>query len=233
MSTRASRPPSVTVSNKYCWRAKMLTKKTLTLAAMLTATLTLAGCFTAPGSADVYSVGQAQREQDGSHGHGSKACVRCASSRTAAAARSARSAAAHSARSRAARSAAARLDPDGDRRRPGPARWRATRSEKTSVPRTASKSPFASTTATCARSRKQPAAKSSAQASAYDCCRAAASRASRTNEHPQHAAQAAVERMCEVAHAFFFVHARRITSMPGRVRAKKIPPSRPDGGTIE
>ncbi|MBE0632702.1 MAG: hypothetical protein IH603_24410, partial [Burkholderia vietnamiensis] len=41
----------------------MLTKKTLTLAAMLTATLTLAGCFTAPGSADVYSVGQAQREQ--------------------------------------------------------------------------------------------------------------------------------------------------------------------------
>lgn len=41
----------------------MLTKKNLTLAAMLTATLTLAGCFTAPGSADVYSAGQAQREQ--------------------------------------------------------------------------------------------------------------------------------------------------------------------------
>ncbi|MBN3789213.1 glycine zipper 2TM domain-containing protein [Burkholderia sp. Bp8963] len=41
----------------------MLTKKTLTLGAMLTATLTLAGCFTPPGSADVYSVGQAQREQ--------------------------------------------------------------------------------------------------------------------------------------------------------------------------
>lgn len=41
----------------------MLTRKTLTLAAMLTATVTLAGCFTPPGSADVYSVGQAQREQ--------------------------------------------------------------------------------------------------------------------------------------------------------------------------
>ncbi|AJY41019.1 glycine zipper 2TM domain-containing protein [Burkholderia humptydooensis] len=41
----------------------MLTRKTLTLAAMLTATVTLAGCFTPPGSADVYSAGQAQREQ--------------------------------------------------------------------------------------------------------------------------------------------------------------------------
>ncbi|MBN3820516.1 hypothetical protein G3N57_29945, partial [Paraburkholderia sp. Se-20369] len=41
----------------------MLMKKTLTLGAMLTATLTLAGCFTPPGSADVYSSGQAQREQ--------------------------------------------------------------------------------------------------------------------------------------------------------------------------
>ncbi|KGV45963.1 glycine zipper 2TM domain protein [Burkholderia pseudomallei MSHR4012] len=41
----------------------MLIRKTLTLAAMLTATVTLAGCFTPPGSADVYSVGQAQREQ--------------------------------------------------------------------------------------------------------------------------------------------------------------------------
>ncbi|CAJ2875196.1 outer membrane lipoprotein [Burkholderia pseudomallei] len=41
----------------------MLTRKTLTLAAMLTSTVTLAGCFTPPGSADVYSVGQAQREQ--------------------------------------------------------------------------------------------------------------------------------------------------------------------------
>lgn len=41
----------------------MLTRKTLTLAAMLTATVTLAGCFAPPGSADVYSVGQAQREQ--------------------------------------------------------------------------------------------------------------------------------------------------------------------------
>jgi outer membrane lipoprotein SlyB len=41
----------------------MLTKKTRPLAAMLTASLTLTGCFTAPGSADVYSVGQAQREQ--------------------------------------------------------------------------------------------------------------------------------------------------------------------------
>ncbi|CAJ4625326.1 outer membrane lipoprotein [Burkholderia pseudomallei] len=41
----------------------MLTRKTLTLATMLTATVTLAGCFTPPGSADVYSVGQAQREQ--------------------------------------------------------------------------------------------------------------------------------------------------------------------------
>lgn len=41
----------------------MLNKKTLALGAMLTATLTLAGCFTPPGSADVYSVGQAQREQ--------------------------------------------------------------------------------------------------------------------------------------------------------------------------
>ncbi|KWC33285.1 hypothetical protein WL48_20165 [Burkholderia ubonensis] len=41
----------------------MLTKNTLTLTAMLAATLTLAGCFTPPGSADVYSVGQAQREQ--------------------------------------------------------------------------------------------------------------------------------------------------------------------------
>lgn len=41
----------------------MLTRKILTLAAMLTATVTLAGCFTPPGSADVYSVGQAQREQ--------------------------------------------------------------------------------------------------------------------------------------------------------------------------
>ncbi|CAJ3550668.1 glycine zipper 2TM domain protein [Burkholderia pseudomallei MSHR2451] len=41
----------------------MLTRKTLTLAAMLTATVTLAGCFTPPGSADVYNVGQAQREQ--------------------------------------------------------------------------------------------------------------------------------------------------------------------------
>ncbi|EEP88393.1 outer membrane lipoprotein [Burkholderia mallei GB8 horse 4] len=40
-----------------------MTRKTLTLAAMLTATVTLAGCFTPPGSADVYSVGQAQREQ--------------------------------------------------------------------------------------------------------------------------------------------------------------------------
>jgi outer membrane lipoprotein SlyB len=41
----------------------MLTNKTLTLGAMLTATLTLAGCFTPPGSADVYGVGQVQREQ--------------------------------------------------------------------------------------------------------------------------------------------------------------------------
>ena len=41
----------------------MLTKKTLTLAAMLAASLTLTGCFTAPGSADVYSVGRRQREQ--------------------------------------------------------------------------------------------------------------------------------------------------------------------------
>jgi outer membrane lipoprotein SlyB len=41
----------------------MLTKKTLTLAAMLVASVSLTGCFTPPGSADVYSVGQAQREQ--------------------------------------------------------------------------------------------------------------------------------------------------------------------------
>lgn len=41
----------------------MLTKKTLTLAAMLTASVTLSGCFTPPGSADVYSASQAQREQ--------------------------------------------------------------------------------------------------------------------------------------------------------------------------
>ncbi|KVE27927.1 hypothetical protein WS67_10125 [Burkholderia singularis] len=40
----------------------MLTRKNLTLAAMLTAAVTLAGCYT-PGSADVYSAGQAQREQ--------------------------------------------------------------------------------------------------------------------------------------------------------------------------
>ncbi|WP_175743825.1 glycine zipper 2TM domain-containing protein [Burkholderia ambifaria] len=37
--------------------------KTLTFAAILAAAATLAGCITPPGSADVYSVGQAQREQ--------------------------------------------------------------------------------------------------------------------------------------------------------------------------
>ncbi|MCA8169353.1 glycine zipper 2TM domain-containing protein [Burkholderia gladioli] len=41
----------------------MLTRKTLTLAAMITASVSLAGCFTPPGSADVYSASQAQREQ--------------------------------------------------------------------------------------------------------------------------------------------------------------------------
>ncbi|WP_321946128.1 hypothetical protein, partial [Burkholderia cenocepacia] len=55
--------------------------------------------------------------------------------------------------------------------------------------------------------RRRQAAKRSAPASACACCRAVASRASRTNRHPQHAAQAAVERMCEAAHAFFFVRA--------------------------
>jgi outer membrane lipoprotein SlyB len=38
-------------------------KKYLTLAAMLATSLTLTGCFTPPGSADVYSASQAQREQ--------------------------------------------------------------------------------------------------------------------------------------------------------------------------
>ncbi|MEX3557257.1 MAG: glycine zipper 2TM domain-containing protein [Burkholderia sp.] len=41
----------------------MLTRQTLTLAAMITASVSLAGCFTPPGSADVYSASQAQREQ--------------------------------------------------------------------------------------------------------------------------------------------------------------------------
>ncbi|KVD61020.1 glycine zipper 2TM domain-containing protein [Burkholderia ubonensis] len=41
----------------------MLTPKYLMFAAMMAAAATLAGCVTPPGSADVYSVGQAQREQ--------------------------------------------------------------------------------------------------------------------------------------------------------------------------
>lgn len=41
----------------------MLTRKTLLLAAMITASVSLAGCFTPPGSADVYSSSQANREQ--------------------------------------------------------------------------------------------------------------------------------------------------------------------------
>ncbi|KAF1008703.1 MAG: hypothetical protein V3Q69_10765 [Burkholderia sp.] len=41
----------------------MLTRKILTLAVMITTSISLAGCFTPPGSADVYSASQAQREQ--------------------------------------------------------------------------------------------------------------------------------------------------------------------------
>ncbi|MEX3606350.1 MAG: glycine zipper 2TM domain-containing protein [Burkholderia sp.] len=41
----------------------MLTRKTFTLAAIITVSVLLAGCFTPPGSADVYSASQAQREQ--------------------------------------------------------------------------------------------------------------------------------------------------------------------------
>ncbi|WP_080417601.1 glycine zipper 2TM domain-containing protein [Burkholderia ubonensis] len=41
----------------------MPSPKTLTLVAMLAVAATLAGCVTPPGSADVYGVGQAQREQ--------------------------------------------------------------------------------------------------------------------------------------------------------------------------
>lgn len=41
----------------------MLTRKTLLLAAMITASVSLAGCFAPPGSADVYSSSQANREQ--------------------------------------------------------------------------------------------------------------------------------------------------------------------------
>ncbi|KAF1029934.1 MAG: Outer membrane lipoprotein pcp [Burkholderia plantarii] len=41
----------------------MSIRNTLTLAAMLGASLTLTGCFAPPGSADVYSANQVQREQ--------------------------------------------------------------------------------------------------------------------------------------------------------------------------
>lgn len=41
----------------------MTIKKPITLAVMLAASLALAGCFTPPGSADVYNTSQAQREQ--------------------------------------------------------------------------------------------------------------------------------------------------------------------------
>jgi outer membrane lipoprotein SlyB len=41
----------------------MNTKRSLALAAVLSSSLTLAGCFTPPGSADVYDASQVQREQ--------------------------------------------------------------------------------------------------------------------------------------------------------------------------
>ncbi|HDR9512240.1 hypothetical protein C5615_38545 [Burkholderia cepacia] len=41
----------------------MLTMKNFTTLVIMAVTMMLAGCFTPPGSADVYRVGQAQREQ--------------------------------------------------------------------------------------------------------------------------------------------------------------------------
>jgi outer membrane lipoprotein SlyB len=205
----------------------MLTKKTLTLAAMLTA-LTLAGCFTAPGSADVYSVGQARANRRFAWAR-SKACVRCASSRTAAAARSARSAAALGA------VAGSAIGGGEGSILTAIAGGLVGAVAGNAVGENLSTANGVEITVRLdngdLRSITQAASgESSAQASAYDCCRAAASRASRTNEHPQHAAQAG-RPMCK-SHMRFFVHAPRITSMPGRVRAK-IPPSGQMAGPIE
>ena len=204
---------------------------------MLAASLTLTGCFTAPGSADVYSVGRRSGEQTVRMGTVESVRAVRIQSDGGGSAIGTLGGGALGAVAGAARSAAAGVDPDRDRRRPR-RRGRGQRGRR--KPQHGER----------CRNHRAPRQRRSALDHAGCKRRSVPRRRTRATaverrRHARHAltgtsarGASLVERMCEAAHAFF-VRTRRSRRTGGRYTVcghigkdgRKIPPPEPDGGT--